>query len=124
MKLEKSTYERRAFVNRFMREGGLSYTQATRVYEAMCGVFCDAIVTGNRVTIGRVGALMPVWRPPREVNMHFRRKPGNVLERVHRTFFMDGRYDFKFRLYRKFIEQHELHWYTQESPEPTVVKAP
>ena len=112
MKPEKETFDRRVFVERFMKEGGASYSQACRLFDVMCGVFRDGIVTGNRVTIGRVGALMPVWRPPREHHMHFRVKKGGVIERgVHRTFFMDGRYEFKFRTYRRFIEAHSLKWF-------------
>ena len=112
MKPEKATFDRRFFIERFMKEGGLTYSHACRIFDAMCGVFRDGIVTGNRVTIGRVGALMPVWRPPREINMHFQVKKGKKVERgVHRTYFMDGRYEFKFRLYRRFIAQHQLHWH-------------
>jgi hypothetical protein len=102
-----------------MKESGLTYSQACRVYDAMCGVFSDAIITGNRATIGRVGAITPVWRPAREINMHFKVKKGKKVERgIHRTFFMDGRYEFKFRLYRRFIEQHQLRWF-MDAPEPS-----
>ena len=112
MKPEKSTFDRRIFVDRFMKQGGLTYSQACRQFDIMCGVFGDAIVTGNKLTIGRVGALVPAWRSPREHNMHFRVKKGGVIERgVHRTFFLDGRYEFKFRLYRHFIDAHQLRWF-------------
>jgi hypothetical protein len=99
-----------------MKEGGLTYSNACRVYEVMCGVFSDGIVTGNRVTIGRVGALMPVWRPPREIRMHFRVKKGKKVETgVHRTYHMDGRFEFRFRLYKKFIDSTQLTWFTDTS---------
>ena len=114
MKPEKSTYDRRAFVNRFMKEGGLTYSDACRIYEVMCGVFNDGIVTGNRVTIGRVGALVPVWRPPRDIKMHFRVRKGRKVEKgIHRQYFMDGRYEYRFRLYKKFIETSQLRWFVE-----------
>lgn len=113
MNKEKSTIDRRVFVSRFMREGGVTYSVACRLYEIMCNTIADGIVTGNRVTFGRVGALKPVWRPPRELNMHFRCEKGRKIKRgVTRTYFMDGRYDFKFRLFRQFINQHQLRWFT------------
>jgi len=109
-KLEQSTYDRRAFVNRFMREGGLTYSKACRMYEVMCLTFEDAIITGSKITVGRVGAIVPYWRPPRDVQMHFRKQGRNIEKGVHRTFFMDGRFDFKFRLYRRFMETRQLKW--------------
>ena len=107
---EQTTCDRRAFVTKFMNDGGLTYSQACRVYEVMCSAFADAIVSGSRITIGRVGSIVPCWRPPRDVQMHFRRS-GNTIEKgVHRTYYMDGRYDFKFKLYRKFMQARQLKW--------------
>lgn len=111
MKPDKATFDRRAFVYRFMRDCGLTYSQANQIFETMREVFKDAIVTGNRVTIGGVGALVPVWKPARECNMHFRVKKGRKIEKgVHRTYIMDGRYEFKFRLFQSFIESNQLQW--------------
>lgn len=108
--LERTTYDRRAFVTRYMKDGGLTYSQACRMYEVTCQLFEEAIVTGNKITIGRVGAIVPYWRPPRDIQMHFR-KQGKLVEKgVHRTFFMDGRYDFKFKLYRQFLQTRKLKW--------------
>jgi hypothetical protein len=109
-KPDKATYDRRAFVCRFMREGGLTYSQACRLYDVMCRTFEEAIVTGNKVTVGRVGAIVPFWRPPREFQMHFRKKGTKIEKGIHRTYYMDGRFDFKFRLYRRFLETRRLQW--------------
>lgn len=109
-KPEQTTYDRRAFVARFMKDGGLTYSQACRMYDVMCRVFEEAIITGSKATIGRVGAIVPYWRPPRDIQMHFRKQGKRVEKGVHRTFFMDGRYDFKFRLYRRFLETRQLKW--------------
>jgi hypothetical protein len=109
--VEKGTVDRRTFISKFMR-AGLTYSQATRLYEVMCGVFEDGIVSGNRISIGRVGALVPSWRPPRDINMHFRIKKGRMIERgVHRTYYVDGRYEFRFKLYKKFMDTRQLHWF-------------
>jgi hypothetical protein len=107
---------RREFVQHFMRECGLSYAQAGTVYEAMCRVFEDGIVSGSKISIGRVGCLAPVWLPSREIHMHFKVGKGRKIDRnVHRTYNMDGRFTFKFRLYQQFMARHQLKWF-QEMP--------
>ena len=107
---DQATCDRRAFISRFMREGGLTYSQACRSYEVMCVTVADAIVNGNKVAIGRVGSIVPCWKPPRDVHMHFRRNGKEIETGVHRTYFLDGRYDYKFRLYRRFMETRALKW--------------
>lgn len=95
-----------------MRESGLSYAQASRVYETMCRQFEDAIVSGSKIRIGRIGAIVPVWKPGREINMHFKRGPdGSVHTGIHRTYYVDGRYTFKFNLYERFVQTHRLRWF-------------
>ena len=111
--LDKATYDRRAFVSRFMKEGGLTFSQSCRMYEVMCRTFEEAIITGSKVTVGRVGAIVPFWRPPRDIQMHFRKKGRKIERGIHRTYFMDGRFDFKFRLYRRFMETRQLKWLSE-----------
>lgn len=110
MKIEHATCDRRTFISRYMKDGGLTYSQACRQYEIMCSVFEEAIITGSKVTIGRVGAIVPRWKPPRDIQMHFRKRGKHVEKGVHRTFYMDGRYDFKFHLYRRFMATRQLKW--------------
>ncbi len=105
------TVTRREFVARFMRDVGVSYSQACRIYECMCGIVEDGIVSGSKIRIGRVGALTPVWRRPREVKMHFAMKKGKRVVPAHKTYVMDGRYVYKFKLYREFVDTHTLRWF-------------
>jgi hypothetical protein len=42
--------------------------------------------------------------------MHFRKKGKKIERGIHRTYYMDGRFDFKFRLYRRFLETRRLQW--------------
>ena len=95
-----------------MRDGGLTYSQACRLYEVMCLSFEEAIITGSKIKLGRVGAIVPRWKQPRDYQMHFRKNGKRIERGVHRTFFVDGRYEFKFRLYRKFMETRQLKWLT------------
>lgn len=83
----------------------------------MCRSFEDGVVNGAKIRIGRVGALLPVWQPPREHHMHFvRKKGGEIQTGIHRTYRMDGRYRFKFELYRQFLNTKHLRW-VQDWPE-------
>ena len=72
----KKTCDRRTFVKNYMAAGGLTYTQACRVYDVMCKTFEEAILNGTKITVGRVGAVVPHWRAPRDVQMHFGTSPG------------------------------------------------
>lgn len=95
-----------------MRQG-LKYDQAVVAYDAMCNVFEDAIVSGSRVNIGRVGCLDPEVMEPRTVNMGFSRKGGNV-EKVSRQYFIGRRLRYRFKIFKKFMETHELGWFNPE----------
>lgn len=108
--LERSPIKRREFVSRFM-DAGLTYAQAVAAYKTMCSVIEDGIVSGSKVILGSVGALAPVYKPPRDYHMHFRRTKGNKVQRgVHRTFFMDGRFEYRFKLFKAFAQNHKLLW--------------
>jgi nucleoid DNA-binding protein len=107
------TVTRREFVTRFMRDVGVTYEQACRIYECMCNVIEDGIVSGSKVRVGRVGALTPVWRRPREVQMHFAVRKGKRVVPAKKTFVMDGRYVYKFKLYRQFVDTHALRWFAE-----------
>lgn len=109
--MKAETVTRRVFVSRFMSDCGVSYAQACKIYDSMCRTFEDGVVAGSKIAIGRVGAINPVWQPPRTYHMHFERKPGRkVAKGIHRTYSMDGRYTFKFNLYRRFSQTRQLKW--------------
>lgn len=105
------TVNRREFVQRFMRQCGVTYAQASQIFECMVAVFEDGICSGSKIRVGRVGSLVPVWRQPREITMSFRKKRGGKLEKSKRVYVMDGRYVFKFHLYRRFMDTHNLRWF-------------
>lgn len=107
---KRAVYDRRNFVEHLMREGDLTYAQATKIFNVVCSVFGEAVVNGARINIGRVGAIVPHWRPPRDVRMHFTRRGKKVRRGTERTFFMDGRYVFKFNVYRRFLKTRQLRW--------------
>jgi nucleoid DNA-binding protein len=99
------------FVRKFMRDCGMSYRDACRAYESMVSVFENAVITGERVNIGEVGAIQPVWVPPRTAHMGFKRTKGNQIERISQHYFLDGRYKYRFRLFPEFIRRHTLKWF-------------
>ncbi len=102
---------RRVFVTRFMSDCGMSYGQASQAYDSMCRTVEEGIVLGSKIGIGRVGAITPVWQPPRTFHMHFEVKPGKkIATGIHRTYGMDGRFTYKFKLYRQFTRTRQLKW--------------
>jgi len=109
---ENPTIDRRAFVTRFMSESGLSYAQACRVYDTMCRTFEDGIVTGSKIRIGKIGAIVPVWKPGRDIHKHFEVGKGRTIKTgIHKTYFVGERYTFKFNLYDRFVQTHQLKWF-------------
>jgi hypothetical protein len=92
-----------------LKSSGLSYVEATIAYEATVALFRDAVVNGHRVNIGKVGAIVPIMRPPRPVRMGFKRV-GTKVEKVSREFILGHRIKFIFRLYRSFMRQKALNW--------------
>lgn len=94
-----------------MQEAGLTYVEACRAYEAMIAAFEDAVVTGNRVSLGRVGALMPKWHPPRTVVMGCRRLKGGGVVAQRREYNLGQRLKYRFNLHRTFVNRHQLRWF-------------
>ena len=90
----------------------MTYAQAVAAYAAMVNTFDDGIVNARKIVIGRVGAVIPVWHSPRDVRMGFKRGQDGV-KRATKVFHMDGRYKFKFRLFRRFIETRNLRWFEE-----------
>jgi nucleoid DNA-binding protein len=93
-----------------MMEVGLSYDQSLKAYNAVMSTIANGVVNGQRVYLGNIGCLNPSVQPPRQVIMGFDRKGGKVT-RKQREFSLDSRLRYKFRLFKKFVETHELNWF-------------
>ena len=102
------TITRRNFVAKFMRDCGLTYEQAGSVYCTFVSVIEDAIINGVRIGIGRIGAITPRRSPPRPVTMGFRRVKRGKIERIKRTFHLDERTRWTFKVFREFEQRHHL----------------
>lgn len=113
------TITRREFIARFMRQCGLTYGDACRVYRCMVGLFEDGVINGSRICVGHVGALRPVWKRPREVTMPFKVTRDRQLVRTRRTYTLGGRYTFKFVLYDAFVQKHSLRWFVDTDTDST-----
>jgi nucleoid DNA-binding protein len=112
-----STITRREFVTRLMRDTGMTFVEATKAYECMCRVIADGVVSGAKISIGSVGAIVPVWHQPREVTKHFERAKDNRIVPSRRTYVLDGRFVYKFRVYNRFMETHILNWHDDLGPD-------
>lgn len=110
-----ATVDRRNFVKRFMDECGVTYEVACRIYATMVSTFEDGVADGSKVTIGRLGALIPTWQDGREVTMHFRRVSGKGCIKARRTYNLDPRIRFRFKIYREWLRTRRLNWYVSMS---------
>lgn len=108
MKSEPLT--RAKFIAKFMHTLGCSYVEACNIYDCMVEQFKEAVVDGSKIYIGRVGALDPVWQEPKVVHMGFKRVVGSVV-REDREFVLGRRIRYRFRLFKRFIQQHQLNWF-------------
>lgn len=103
---------RAEFVRRLMSNAGLTYVAACSAYDVLITTLEDAVVNGQRVNFGRLGALKPVVFKSRSVHMGFRRSKDKV-DKVSRTYFLGRRIRYRFQIYDKFARTHELRWSTR-----------
>jgi hypothetical protein len=108
---ESKTIKRRDFIRRYMQECGVTYDTACQIYRTMISTFEDGIADGAKVTIGRLGALVPQWQEPRQVVMGFRRTPNKGVVKQKQTFNLDSRIRYRFKIYREWMNTRPLHWY-------------
>jgi hypothetical protein len=106
----KKSIDRKEFVRFWMQECGVTYDVASQVYQTMVGLFEKAVANGQRINIGRLGALVPHWQDTREVVMPFRRVRNGVL-RQKQTYILDPRIRYKFKIYKEWMATRHLTWY-------------
>jgi hypothetical protein len=97
---------RAEFVRKFVA-AGFEYPDAHKAYKVVVSTFEDALLTNCRVSIGRVGALVPVKRPPRVVKMGFQRTKRGVVKK-QREFSYGEVVRWKFKVFRKFAKEHGI----------------
>jgi hypothetical protein len=107
---ERQSVNRRDFVRRFMQDCGVTYDVAVLIYRAMVSTFEEGVSNGQKVTIGRLGALVPNWQAARAVTMGFRRTPKGVV-RQRQTDILDSRLRYRFKIYREWMNTRHLNWY-------------
>jgi hypothetical protein len=84
---------------------GVKYEEASKIYEAMESIFADAIVSGQKVNIGRVLSIKPIKKKARKVNMGFA-----WLGKHNRTIHLGNRIAWKVSVFKEFLNKHELNW--------------
>jgi hypothetical protein len=68
----------------------------------MTEVFSDAIVSGHKVTIGKILSICPVKKGPRQVSMGF--------NGIKRKIFLGSRIVFRCSVFKEFLNSHQLDW--------------
>jgi hypothetical protein len=106
---ESDTVGRNVFIRRWMNECGVTYDVSCQIYRAMVSTFEDGVANGQKVTIGRLGALVPSWQNSRTATMGFRRVKGGIV-RQRQEYFLDPRIKYKFKLFKEWIGKSHLNW--------------
>lgn len=104
--MSRTTVKRKDFLAKYIHGCGLTYDQACRVYACTVSILEDAVTCGTKVNIGHIGAITPRVKAPRKVKMGFKFENG-VMVKAERVFFVDGKTDWSFRLYRAFRKRME-----------------
>lgn len=104
-----TTVGRNAFISRWMEECGITYDMACLIYRTMVSSFEDGIANGQKVTIGRLGALVPRWQDSRMAVMGFRRVQGGMV-RQKQEYFLDPRIRYKFKIHKEWARKSHLNW--------------
>lgn len=110
------TINRKDFVERLMRQCDMSFSDATKAFDCICDILKDGVVNGSQMRFGKLGVLRPTWHQPKEVHMGFKKGKGGRLTRNRHVYFLGRRISYRFKIYRRFIETHELHWYEDHWP--------
>lgn len=100
---------RYAFIKRWMDECGVTYDMATQIYRTMVSTFEDGVANGQKVAIGRLGALIPNWQDSRTVTMGFRRVKGGIIKQ-RQEYYLDPRIKYEFKLYKEWLNNSHLNW--------------
>jgi len=108
---KKKTVNRQDFIRKWMQQCGVTYDMACQVYRTMVSTFEEGVADGSKVTIGRLGALVPQWQEARTVTMGFRRTPTRGVVRQKQTYILDPRIRYRFRVYREWMATRHLNWY-------------
>ena len=105
----KDTVSRENFIQDLVRNCSFTYVQATAAYESFIKTLENGICSGTKVNFSRIGNLVPVKYPPREVSMGFTRR-GSSISKSNKTYYLGSRIKFKFNLYKKFQNSKKLDW--------------
>ena len=108
-----SVVGRQQLLQRLVKDCGLSYTEAAKIYSTFVAVIGDAVVAGSKISIGKVLSLTPSIRDPRTVNMNFLKTPGGEIRHVKRTYVLGRRLKYSVNLHREFLNSRHLSWFSQ-----------
>lgn len=107
---KKQTVDRKEFIRRWMTECGVTYDVACQIYRTMVSTFEEGVANGDKITIGRLAALIPKWQDSRTVVMGCRRVPGGVVKQKQ-EFILDPRIRYKFKIFKAWLNSRNIRWY-------------
>ena len=90
---------------------GLTWSQARVAYRAFSEIIGDAVVNAQKVTVGEVLTLKPVWKQPRAVAMNCKVGKGHKLEKGSKHIYLGVRLKYVVNVHKSFMDKRQLNWY-------------
>jgi len=99
---KRKAVTRNDFIRRF-HHCGLTYRQATEIYDQVIDLVGVAVLNRQQVEFGKVGKIVPIVAPSKTVSMNFPNR--------RRQIILGQRIRFKFKVHRAFLENHPIDWW-------------
>ena len=90
---------------------GLTWPQARLAYRAFTETIGDAVVNGQKVTLGEILTLQPVWKQPRTVALNAKIGKGQKLEKVTKMIYLGMRLKYVVNLHASFLNKRQINWF-------------
>lgn len=99
---KRKSITRNDFIRQFHR-CGMTYRQATEVYDTMVDLVGTAILNRQQVEFGKVGKIAPIVANAKTVSMNFPNRQRQIM--------LGRRIRFKFKVHKAFIMRHPIDWF-------------
>jgi nucleoid DNA-binding protein len=100
---KRKSVTRNDFIKKF-HGCGMTYRQATAIFEAVVDLVGTAVLNRQQVEFGRVGKIVPVLANSKTVSMNFPNRQRQIM--------LGRRIRFKFRVHKSFIDSHPIDWFS------------
>ena len=109
--LKEKSLPKNAILQNMVKNYGMSWTQARQAYKAFTETLGDAVVNGQKVTIGEIMTLKPVWKQPRTVAINCQIGKGRKVEKITKHVYLGMRIKYVVNLHASFLNKRHINWF-------------